>query len=126
MKLLQLSMLLTIFLFCNKVMAQTFEGVWKGTSICQVKNSPCHDENDVYYISKGTGKTYEIKAYKIVEGKEDFMGTIMFAYDEKQDLYVSVNKDPAKWEFKITGNIMKGSLVVKGNLYRIVELKKEN
>jgi hypothetical protein len=27
-------------------------GTWKGTSICQVKNSPCHDEVVVYRISK--------------------------------------------------------------------------
>ena len=27
-------------------------GVWKGSSICQIKNSPCHDETVVYYISK--------------------------------------------------------------------------
>ena len=127
MKLLQLSMLLTICMFCNKLMAQTFEGVWKGTSICQVKNSSCQDENNVYYISKGAGKTYEVKGYKIIDGKENFMGTIMFAYDEKRDVYISGDKDAgAKWEFKITNNTMKGTLVSKGILYRIVELKKEN
>jgi hypothetical protein len=117
-------MLLTLFLFGNKLIAQTFEGVWKGTSTCQVKNSSCHDENNVYYISKA-GKTWEVKGYKVVDGKEDFMGTIVFAYDEKQDVYVSGNKDTSKWEFKITNNTMKGTLVSKGVLYRIVELKKE-
>src|SRR5574337_2105650 len=127
MKLFQLSLLLTLFLFGNKVMAQNFEGVWKGTSVCQVKNSPCHDENNVYYISKGNGKTYESKGYKIVNGKEDFMSTIVFTYDEKQDVYVSVDKEQdVKWEFKISNNTMKGTLVVKGNLYRIIQLKKES
>ena len=127
MRLLQMSTLLTLFLLCNKLMAQTFEGTWKGSSKCQVKNSPCHDENNVYYISKSDVKTWEVKAYKIVDGKEDFMGTIVFAYDEKKDVYVSADKErDVKWEFKITGNEMKGSLVSKGTLYRIVELKKEN
>ena len=128
MKLLQLSIVLTLFMFCNKIMAQTFEGTWKGTSICQVKNSPCHDETNVYYISKDSvGKTYEVKANKIVNGKEDFMGTIVFTYDQKQNMYVSIDKDrDIKWEFKINGNTMKGTLVVKGNLNRLVELKKES
>ena len=127
MKLFQLSMLFTVFVFCNKLNAQTFEGVWKGTSTCQVKNSPCHDENNVYYISKGKGKKYESKGYKIVDGKEDFMGTIVFMYDEKQDVYISDDKDSgSKWEFKVSNNTMRGTFVSKGILYRVVELKKEN
>lgn len=127
MKLLQQSLFIAIFLLCNKVKAQTFEGVWKGTSLCQVKNSPCRDENVLYYISKdSTIKTFEVKAYKIVNGKEDFMGTIVFTYDEKRNLYISVDKDrDARWEFKITGNTMKGTLMVKGTLFRLIDVKKD-
>ena len=128
MKPLQLSLFIALFLFCNKAKAQTFEGVWKGKSLCQVKNSPCHDENVVYYISKdSTSKTFDINAYKIVNGKEDFMGTIVFVYDEKQTAYISVDKDrDARWEFKITGNTMKGTLTVKGTLFRLIDVKKDN
>jgi len=40
------------------VPAQSIEGVWKGTSLCQIKDSPCHDETVVYHISKdSTGKS---------------------------------------------------------------------
>jgi hypothetical protein len=108
-------------------MAQTFEGVWKGTSLCQVKNSPCHDETVVYYISKDSvKKTFDISAYKIVSGKEDFMGTIVSVYDEKQNSYVSVDKDrDAKWEFKMTGNTIKGTLIIKGALFRLIDVKKD-
>lgn len=109
------------------MVAQSFEGTWKGTSLCQVKNSPCHDEVVVYHVSKnGAGKTFEMVANKIVNGKEEDMGTLIFTYDDQQKSFVSVDSaSGAKWEFKITGNAMKGTLVYKGNLYRIVDVKKE-
>ena len=119
---------LLIVLIGNNVNAQSFEGVWKGTSLCQVKNSPCHDEIVVYHISKdSTGRSYDMIANKIVNGKEDYMGTINFIYNAQQKAFVSVDSvRNAKWEFKITGTTMKGTLMYKGDLYRIVDVKKEN
>jgi len=121
-------LLLLILIFGKTVSAQSFEGVWKGTSLCQVKNSPCHDEVVVYHISKdSTGKSHEVIANKIVDRKEEYMGTIPFTYDEKQKVFVSVDSvRNARWEFKITGSAMKGTLMYKGDLFRIIELKKEN
>ena len=121
-------MLLFILMFGKTVTAQTIEGTWKGTSLCQVKNSPCHDEIVVYYISKdSTGKSYEVIANKIVNGKEDSMGTIRFTYNDQKKVFVSVDSvRNARWEFKLTGNTIKGTLIYKGDLYRIVEVKKEN
>lgn len=121
-------LLLFILLFGKTVTAQSFEGVWKGTSLCQVKNSPCHDEIVVYHISKdSTGRSYDMIANKIVNGKEEYMGTINFIYNAQQKVFVSVDSvRNAKWEFKITGNTMKGTLMYKGDLYRVVDVKKEN
>ena len=119
---------LLVLLFGKTVAAQSFEGIWKGTSLCQVKNSPCHDEIVVYHVSRdSTGKSYEMIANKIVNGKEEYMGTILFNYDDLQKAFVSIDSvRNAKWEFKISGNTMKGSLMYKGDLYRIVDVKKEN
>ena len=125
----QRSILLLFILILGKtVTAQSFEGIWKGGSLCQVKNSPCHDEIVVYHISKdSTGKSYEVIANKIVDGKEEYMGTIPFTYDDKQKIFVSVDSvRNARWEFKITGSAMKGTLMYKGDLYRVVDVKKEN
>ena len=125
----QRSILLLFILILGKtVTAQSFEGTWKGTSLCQIKNSPCHDEVVVYHISKdSTGKSYEVIANKIVDGKEDYMGTIPFTYDSKQKVFVSVDSvRNARWEFKITGSTMKGTLMYKGDLFRIIDVKKEN
>jgi hypothetical protein len=125
---LQWSIIFLFFLTLTKTgTAQSFEGIWKGTSLCQVKNSPCHDEIVVYHISKdSSGKSYEMIANKIVEGKEEYMGTLLFSYDTLKKSYVSIDKvRNAIWEFKITGHEMKGTLVYKNNLYRIIEVKKE-
>jgi hypothetical protein len=120
--------LLFTLIFGKSATAQSFEGMWKGTSLCQVKNSPCHDEIVVYHISKdNTGESYEMIANKIINGKEEYMGTIPFTYNEQQKVYVSIDSVAnARWEFKITGNAMKGTLVYKGDLYRVVDVKKEN
>jgi stress response protein SCP2 len=128
MKFQNLIVLLIILIFGKNVTAQSFEGVWKGTSLCQVKNSPCHDEVVVYYISKDSdGKTYKMIANKVVNGKEEDMGTIPFKYDDKQKVFVSVDSvRNARWEFKVTGSAMKGTLMYKGDLFRIVDVKKEN
>lgn len=128
MKFSRLILPLFVLLVGKSASAQSFEGVWKGTSLCQVKNSPCHDEIVVYHISKNsTGKLYEMNADKIVNGKEENMGTLSFTYDDKQKAFVSVDSVyNDRWEFKITGNTMKGTLMYKGDLYRVVEVKREN
>ena len=55
------------------------------------------------------------------------MGTLNFTYDDKQKVFVSVDSARnARWDFKLTGNAMKGTLMYKGDLYRLVDVKKEN
>jgi len=124
----RLIVVLIILMLEKSVVAQSLEGVWKGTSLCHIKNSPCHDEIVVYHISKdSSGKSYEMIANKVVNGKEDYMGTINFIYDARQKVFVSVDSvRNARWEFKLTGNAMKGTLIYKGDLYRIIDVKKEN
>jgi hypothetical protein len=128
MKFQNLILVLVVLTVGKNVSAQSFEGIWKGSSLCQIKKSPCHDEIVVYHISKdSTGRSYEIIANKIVNGKEEFMGTLAFAYDDKQKVFVSVDSvRNARWEFKLTGNAMKGTLMYKGELYRVIDVKKEN
>ena len=68
-----------------------------------------------------------MQANKIVDGKEVDMGTLIFTYDDKQKVFVSVDSiHNARWEFKLTGNTMKGTLMSKGDLYRVVDVKREN
>jgi hypothetical protein len=105
-------------------------GIWKGTSICQQKQSACHDENVVYHISKRSANLYTIQASKIVNGAEDDMGTFdSVVYDAtKQTLRFTMKDNQGHnsvWLFKLDGMQMHGTLMVNENtLFRIVELKK--
>jgi len=126
---IKILLLFTFLLTLGKALtAQSLTGVWKGTSLCQVKNSPCHDENVVYYISKGgSDDSYQVTASKIIDGKENNMGTLNFLFDPQQKTFFLVDSvKQVRWEFKLTGKEMHGTLISKGTLYRIIDLKKED
>lgn len=107
-------------------MDSLFYGVWKGTSICKVKNSPCHDETVVYYISKSTKNgIIEVKANKIVNGAEEEMGKIQFQYDAKTEQIISIPQPGSVWKFKRKKNSLEGTLYHKDELYRIINLVKQ-
>ena len=93
-------------------------GIWKGTSICQIKNSPCHDEVVVYYISKAQGID------TIVNGKEEEMGIIGFKLDKKNNRLLSTDYN-SLWTLTFKDKDLDGTLYQKGNLYRIIKLKKQ-
>jgi hypothetical protein len=118
----------TLLLTLGKVStAQSIAGVWKGTSLCQVKNSTCHDEIVVYHISKGSSSnSYQISAGKIIDGKENDMGTLNFWFDPHQNiLFLMDSVKQVRWEFKLTGKEMHGTLISEDILFRIINLNKE-
>jgi len=52
-------------------------GVWRGTSICLVRPSPCHDEVVVYRITGlPAHDSVSLDARKIVNGQEEEMGVL--------------------------------------------------
>jgi predicted secreted protein len=112
--------------FAQQTTTNNIEGTWKGTSLCQVKQSACHDENVVYHISKTSATIYTIQASKVVNGAEEDMGTLDAVYDEtKQTLTVTTKDRQGVWLFRIDGMQMHGTLTINENtLFRIVELKK--
>jgi hypothetical protein len=115
--------------YAQQTTADKIEGIWKGTSLCQVKQSACHDENVVYHISKKSANLYTMQAGKIVNGTEDDMGTFDAAYDEiKQTLRFTMKDQQGRsavWLFRLDGMQMHGTLTINENtLFRIVELKK--
>lgn len=120
---------LSLFAACSSKAQNTssdssIAGVWKGTSICQVKNSPCHDETVVYYITKSPGlDSFAVDAYKIINGKEEDMGIIHFKFDSKNSQLRSTDYN-SLWTFNIKGRDLNGTLYTKGQLYRIIKLTK--
>ena len=68
-----------------------------------------------------------MNASKIIDGKENDIGPLTFSYDPQHHiLFLEDTVKQTRWEFKIAGKEMQGTLHVKGNLYRIIELKKED
>jgi hypothetical protein len=101
-------------------------GTWKGTSICQVKPSPCNDEIAMYHITKEIKPgIYHMVMNKVVNGKEEDMGVGDYSFsvadnsltyvDEKRNFMVKLT---------IKRNMMEGSMVVKNVIYRIIKLEK--
>ena len=102
-----------------------FVGTWRGTSICQIKNSPCHDEVVVYYITQAPGTdSFRVSASKIVNGKEDNMGVLGFKLDRTKNQFISTDFG-GLWTFTLQEKKLDGTLVYNGKLFRIVKLTKQ-
>lgn len=103
-------------------------GTWKGSSICQIKDSPCHDEIAVYHVFKIDGTdSFRFVMNKIVNNIEEEMGTSIFYFDTVKQTLVS--KDTVRnteWNFHVEGKQIKGTLIYKNRLYRVVDLKKQD
>ena len=104
----------------------TIAGVWSGHSVCEDKNSPCHDEVNVYRFSSVPGSPYEFRvtASKVVDGKEIVMGTGEWKYDEKTKV---VESEKPAIRLTIDRGKMEGALrLPDGSVYRRIYLEKEN
>ena len=116
---------LILCLACNSNQAQTgvlkidtlLIDTWKGSSICQIKNSACHDETVVYHISKNKGAdTFYINGYRIVDGAEVEMGILPFVYNKNTNQLTSTAF--GIWTFNVEGAKLEGTLFVHGDLFR--------
>ena len=104
-------------------------GTWKGTSVCHVKDSPCHDEIAIYHAVKAEGNTYTFQMNKIVNGKEVEMGKTTFTYNKNNETLDGVTtsaRGKGLWHFVVKGDTMHGTLTVDNNiLYRVIDLHKD-
>jgi hypothetical protein len=101
-------------------------GLWRGHSECAVKNSPCHDEVNVYRFSRVATdpNRFSVTASKVVDGKEVLMGSSEWKYDEKKQV---VECEKPSIQLTITRDKMEGSLKLDdGTVYRRICLKKES
>ena len=101
-------------------------GVWRGHSECTVKNSPCHDEVNVYRFSRvaGNPNKFSVTASKVVDGKEVVMGNSEWKYDEKKQV---MECEKPSIQLAIHGDQMEGALRLDdGTVYRRIYLKRES
>lgn len=100
-------------------------GRWEGTSICQIKTSPCNNEYVVYYISKMSKPNfYSIKAFKIANGIEEEMGDLDFEWNNVAQTLVCKSKPGAVWTLTLSKKTMYGNLIYNNQLYRTINLRK--
>jgi len=110
--------------------ADPVAGTWEGTSLCQLKPSPCHDEHVIYRIRKTSPGRYIIDAYKVVAGEEQFMGSLDMLLDPSRRQLRGSNRDRTgvvhPWLFSISGNHMSGKALTSpgGQTFRLIEVDK--
>lgn len=101
-------------------------GDWRGDSICQVRESACHDEDSLYQVGRLAEKRgwFSLKADKIVDGKPVAMGTVECTFEPaKRALTCEFARGVL--QFTVQGNKMQGTMTLRdGTLWRKINLKK--
>lgn len=105
-------------------------GTWEGTSLCQIKPSPCHDEHVVYKIKTTGPRSYRIEAYKVVGGQEQYMGPLDMMLDASGQHLDGSSTDRSgvahPWLFTVRGKHMSGRALTApgGQVFRLIEVDK--
>lgn len=87
-------------------------GTWRGTSLCQVRPSACHDENVVYRISRTTTRdSLALDGRKIVDGAEEEMGVLGCRFDARS-ARLTCPIASGVWRFTVRGDSLVGELRV--------------
>jgi hypothetical protein len=85
-------------------------GVWRGTSLCLVQPSPCHDETVVYRITGAKGSdSVSVDARKIVGGREDEMGVLACRLAARSASFTCTMRNGV-WHFTTRGDSLVGEL----------------
>ena len=90
-------------------------GVWRGTSLCLVRPSPCNDEIIVYRITRANASdSLSLDARKIVNGQEEEMGVLDCRLAASGALFMCTMPNGA-WHFTIRGDSLVGELRLPDN-----------
>jgi hypothetical protein len=101
-------------------------GDWRGDSICQVRQSACHDEDSLYQVGRLVEKPgwFSLKADKIVDAKPVTMGTVECTYAPAKRA-LTCEFAVGVFQFTVQGNRMEGTMTLRdGTLWRKINLKK--
>jgi hypothetical protein len=107
-------------------------GVWTGDSICTPVRPACRDETAAYHIALGDrADAISMTMNKVVDGKEQTMGTLIFEVDAgARTLRSDVNQNGLHivWEFASSGSSMRGTAkqLPAGDVIRNITLKKRD
>jgi hypothetical protein len=90
-------------------------GVWRGTSLCLVHPSACHDEISVYRITRvNATDSLTMDARKIVNGQEEGMGVLGCRFATSSSVLTCPIPNGV-WRFTIRGDSLVGDLRLPDN-----------
>lgn len=89
-------------------------GVWRGTSVCLVRPSPCHDEVVVYRITRATSDSVSVDARKLVNAQEVEMGVLACRIAAVGASFTCTMRNGV-WRFTIRGDSLLGELRLLDN-----------
>jgi hypothetical protein len=103
--------------------ASTAVGVWRGTSVCLVRPSPCNNESVVYRITRvNASDSLSVDARKIVNGQEEEMG-VLGCRLAAPGAQLTCTMPNGVWRFTIRADSLVGDLRLPDNTkYRDVRL----
>jgi hypothetical protein len=121
--------MIAVALLLTATSADPIVGTWEGSSLCQVKPSPCHDEHVLYRFSPKRQRHYRIDAYKLVAGQQVFMGAIDVGLDaagsELDGPVMSGGQLRGRLQLRVKGAHLSGRMTLTdGTLYRLIEAAK--
>jgi hypothetical protein len=83
-------------------------GIWRGTSTCLIRPSPCNDESVVYRITRLTAAdSLTVDARKIVRGEEQKMG-VLTCHLVPTNGQLSCTIPQGVWHFSVKGDSLIG------------------
>ena len=95
--------------------ATTPVGTWRGTSVCLVRPSACHDEIVVYRIARTkVADSLTLDARKIVGGEEQDMGVLTCRFTSP-DGPLTCAIPQGTWQFLIRNDSLVGELRLPDN-----------
>ena len=90
-------------------------GIWRGTSLCLVRPSPCHDEDVVYRIARmKSSDSLSLDARKIVNAREEEMGVLACGLSA-QNASITCTMPNGVWHFTIRRDSLVGELRLPDN-----------
>jgi hypothetical protein len=104
-------------------------GEWRGTSLCTVKPSACHDETVVYHVSGHVSgaadpDSFVLVANKLVDGREEEMGTLSCHLDRDRRT-LTCPFDKGTFNYVLDGDHMHGTLdLPDGQRFRQIETER--
>ncbi len=99
-------------------------GVWRGTSLCTVRPSPCNDESAVYRITRVNARdSLSLDARKVVNGQEVEMGGPIGCHLAASGGQFTCTMPNGVWHFTVRGDSLVGELRQRDNRkYRDIRL----